>query len=124
MTNTQALKQVDSMLAQMRALTRTAQGAPEAGRPGALAGDGPAAAPVPGSSSGAFAAELARSLNRVSHTENAAYSQARAFELGAPDVSLSNVMIDLQKANLSLQATVQVRNRFVEAYKEIANLAI
>jgi flagellar hook-basal body complex protein FliE len=33
-------------------------------------------------------------------------------------------MIDLQKANLAFQATVQVRNRLVDAYKEIANLSI
>jgi len=44
--------------------------------------------------------------------------------MGDPDISLSNVMIDLQKAGLAFQATVQVRNRLVEAYKEIANMAV
>jgi len=112
MINSQALASVENLLAQMRAVTRASQGLTD--QP-AVAQAGPA---------GSFASELAQSLNRVSHAQNAANAQARAFEMGDPDVSLSNVMIDLQKANLSFQATVQVRNRLVDAYKEIANMAV
>lgn len=112
MINSQALASVENLLAQMRSVARASQGlnsqpqAVEAAQPGG------------------FAAELARTLNRVSDAQNAANAQARDFELGATDVSLSDVMIDLQKAGLAFQATVQVRNRLVEAYKEIANMAI
>jgi flagellar hook-basal body complex protein FliE len=112
MISPQSLSSIENMLAQMRAVTRAAQGLPEQGA-------SRAAAPT-----GGFAAELARSLNRVSEAQNAAAGQARAFGLGEPGVSLNNVMIDLQKANLAFQGTVQVRNRLIDAYKEIANMAI
>jgi flagellar hook-basal body complex protein FliE len=113
MMTSQALSSVESLLAQMRSVARAAQGVDQPVRP-----DGPSGA------SGGFAAELTRSLNRVSQAQNAANAQAQSFELGNPDIGLSNVMIDLQKANLAFQATVQVRNRLVDAYKEIANLSI
>ncbi|MDN5936229.1 MAG: flagellar hook-basal body complex protein FliE [Nitrosospira sp.] len=111
MISSQSLSNVENLLAQMRAVTRAAQGlpAPDAAQPVA--------------DSGGFAAELARSLERVSHAQNTAVRQAHAFELGASDISLSDVMIDLQKANLSFRATVQVRNHLIDAYKQIANMA-
>lgn len=112
MLTSQALSSVESLLSQMRAVTRAAQG-------GGLSETAPAA-----DSQGGFAAELARSLKRVSQVDQAANAQAQAFELGDRDISLSQVMLDLQKASLSFQATVQVRNRLVEAYKEVANMAI
>ncbi len=112
MINSQALASVENLLSQMRSVARASQGLTVQPRSG------------PAQASGGFATELARSLDRVSHAQNAANAQARAFELGDPSVSLSNVMIDLQKAGLSFQASVQVRNRLVEAYKEIANMAI
>ena len=111
MLTSQALASVENLLSQMRAVARESQG---------LSTNPVASA----DRSGGFAAELANSLNRVSHAQNAANAQAKAFEMGDPDISLSNVMIDLQKAGLSFQATVQVRNRLVEAYKEIANMAV
>lgn len=112
MISSQSLSSIENMLAQMRAVTRAAQGLPAQNT----------AQPI--EASGGFAAELARSLNRVSEAQNAAASQARAFELGEPGISLNNVMIDMQKAGLAFQGTVQVRNRLIDAYKEIANMAV
>lgn len=112
MISSQALSNVENLLTQMRAVTRAAQGLP--------AQEGTQSI----TDSGGFATELAHALKRASHAQNAAARQARAFELGEPGIPLSNVMIDLQKANLAFQATVQVRNRLVEAYKQIANMAI
>jgi len=71
-----------------------------------------------------FAAELHRSIRRVTAAQNAATAQAKAFELGAPDVSLNDVMIDLQKASIGFQTAVQVRNKLVAAYKEISSMAV
>jgi flagellar hook-basal body complex protein FliE len=105
------LSGIESMLSQMRAAVAAASSS----TPGTQ--DKPAV-------SGGFAAELQRSLQQVSTLENSATAQAKAFELGAPDVSLNNVMIDMQKVNLALQATVQVRNRLVAAYQEVASMAV
>jgi len=106
------LSGISSMLAQMRAVVSAAEGAD-----GALASR---AAGAPGG----FATELRRSLQRVSTAQMHAHAQADAFELGAPDVSLNDVMIDMQKANLSFQTAVQVRNKLVSAYQEIASMQV
>lgn len=112
MINSQSLSSIENLLTQMRAVTRAAQGLPAQEGTQSVA------------DLGGFATELAHALKRTSHAQNAAAHQARVFELGEPGIPLSSVMIDLQKANLAFQATVQIRNRLVAAYKEIANMAI
>lgn len=49
---------------------------------------------------------------------------ARDFELGASSASLPDVMVSIQKANVSFQQVVQVRNRLVSAYHEIMNMQV
>ncbi|HAL37241.1 MAG TPA: flagellar hook-basal body complex protein FliE [Polaromonas sp.] len=71
---------------------------------------------------GGFAGELKKSLDRISDTQQNAYSQAEAFELGKPGVALNDVMIDMQKANIGFQMGLQVRNKVVAAYQEIMNM--
>lgn len=107
----QNISGVENMLAQMRALSRAAASP-------SLQTDHGVREP------GGFAAELARSLQRVAQAQNGAAAQARAFEMGVSDISLNDVMIDMQKANIAFQATVQVRNRLVAAYQEIASMPI
>lgn len=107
----QNLSAIENMLSQMRAVAQAASSTP-------LRTTNTMA------ESGGFAAELARSLGRVSDMQNSSAAQARAFQLGAPDVALNNVMIDMQKAGIAFQATVQVRNRLVAAYQEIASMAV
>ena len=45
-----------------------------------------------------------------------------AFETGAANISLADVMVSTQKANVSFQAMLQVRNKLVEAYKDVMNM--
>ncbi|AOB31058.1 flagellar hook-basal body protein FliE [Bordetella sp. H567] len=104
---------IENMLEQMRQVVRVAQdgGTPDGVGGAAQVGEG-------------FAAELQRSLKRVSGAQNAAVAQSKAFELGAPNVSLNDVIVDMQKANVGFQTAVQVRNRLVSAYKEISSLSV
>jgi flagellar hook-basal body complex protein FliE len=109
---------IESMLSSMRAAVQAAQGANTV----AL---GRAAERLNGTGELiGFAAELQRSLAKVSAVHKHAQVQAQRFDLGDPDVALNDVMIDLQKANLGLMMTIQVRNKFVAAYKEIASMAV
>jgi len=39
-------------------------------------------------------------------------------------VNLQDVMVNLQKANLSFQQMVQVRNKLVTAYQDIMNMSV
>lgn len=101
------------MLAQMREIAAAASALPAA------------SSPVPsGNGNHGFAAELGRSLQRVSAMQTDAATQAQAYSMGKPGVSLNDVMIDLQKANLAFQTSVQVRNRLVAAYQEIASMPV
>ncbi len=99
------------MLSQMRAVAQAAS-------------SGAVHTPNTVAESGGFAAELARSLGRVAEMQNTAGAQTRAFQMGDPGISLNNVMIDSQKAGIAFQATLQVRNRLVAAYQEIASMAV
>ena len=103
---------LNSVLQQMSALA--AQAGAQPARPDASGATG----------AGAFADELRRSLARVSQAQEASQAKATAFELGAPDVVLSDVMIDMQKAGIAFQTAVQVRNRLVSAYQEIAGMPV
>ena len=107
----QNLSAIENMLSQMRAVAQAAS-------------SGAVRTPNTVADSGGFAAELARSLGRVAEMQNSSAAQTRAFQLGDPGVSLNNVMIDSQKAGIAFQATVQVRNRLVAAYQEIASMAV
>ncbi|PLC52242.1 flagellar hook-basal body complex protein FliE [Pollutimonas nitritireducens] len=107
----QNISAIENMLSQMRAVAQAASA-------------GPVRTPNMVPDSGGFAAELARSLGRVAEMQNSSAAQTRAFQAGDADVSLNNVMIDMQKAGIAFQATVQVRNRLVAAYQEIASMAV
>jgi flagellar hook-basal body complex protein FliE len=44
--------------------------------------------------------------------------------MGDRSVSLAEVMIASQKSSVAFEATVQVRNKLVESYKEIMNMPV
>ena len=49
---------------------------------------------------------------------------AQDFSAGTGNASLQDVMMSLQKANLSFQQMVQVRNKLVSAYHDIMNMQV
>ena len=71
-----------------------------------------------------FSDSLRAMLDKVNDQQLNADGIAQKFALGDDSVNLSDVMIERQKASLSLQATVQVRNKLVSAYHEIMNMQV
>ncbi len=71
-----------------------------------------------------FAETLQNSLRRVNDTQVEAKQVAEAFEMGKPGVDLVKVMIASQQSQIALRATVEVRNRLVQAYQDIMNMPI
>jgi flagellar hook-basal body complex protein FliE len=69
-----------------------------------------------------FAAMLKQSIESVNDTQQTAGKMAQAFETGDTNVSLAEVMVASQKASVSFQAMLQVRNKLVEAYKDVMNM--
>ncbi len=60
-------------------------------------------------------------VNETNNLTNAAQEAEISYSLGLTD-SIHDLQVAQQKANLSLQYTVAVRNKVLEAYKEIMNL--
>lgn len=111
------MSQVDvtQLLTQMRAMAaRADQGI----------GIGPGAGAAQQAGQVNFAHLLKESVDKVNETQQQAAGLSRNFELGKSQVNLAEVMVALQKASVSFEAMVQVRNKLVSAYQEIMNLPI
>lgn len=103
---------IQEMLAQLRAAGAQASGAArETGQ-------------VDGSRGPSFADVLKSNLDGVNSAQQNAEALGRRFSLGDDSVNLSDVMIATQKANISFQATVQVRNKLVSAYHDIMQMSV
>ena len=48
----------------------------------------------------------------------------REVQLDNPTVSLEQTMVAMQKGQIGFQATLQVRNRLVQAYTDIMNMHV
>jgi flagellar hook-basal body complex protein FliE len=73
---------------------------------------------------GSFGDVLKQSIEGVAQTQAKASQMASAFERGDPGIDLAQVMIQGQKADLSFRAMTEVRNKMVDAYKEIMNMSV
>ena len=63
-------------------------------------------------------------VNKVNETQQHAGELKTQFELGNPDIDITEVMVKSQVATVSFQAMTQVRNRLVSAYQEIMNMSV
>jgi flagellar hook-basal body complex protein FliE len=111
------LDPMGSALDQMRSMAAEAGGGlrSDTVATGAVTGGADSATAV----GGQFAQALKASIDKISDNQTHAVGEARAFELGSPNVSLNDVMVDMQKANVGFQFGLQVRNKLVNAYNEI-----
>ena len=83
-------------------------------------------APATNTSQGSvpFLDVLKRSLDQVNATQAQAQTTAQEFQTGQNGVSLEDAMVSMQKANISFQAAVQVRNKLVAAYTDVMNMQV
>ncbi|MCP3667012.1 MAG: flagellar hook-basal body complex protein FliE [Gammaproteobacteria bacterium] len=100
---------IDQVLAQMRVMS--AQAASQA-------------KPVEQGASGDFGSLLKDSIDQVSMAQSKSSELKQAFEMGSSDVNLAEVMIAVEKSGLAFDAMVQVRNKLVDAYKDVMNMPI
>lgn len=101
---------IDQMLSELRSVSQTAQNKPVQGAEAAGGTD--------------FAQVLQTAMADVSAAQKEARAMAQDFSAGDPNVNLQDVMVNLQKASLSFQQMVQVRNRLVTAYQDIMNMPV
>lgn len=72
---------------------------------------------VGGGSAGSFGNLLKDAIQQVNELEKG--SQGELQKYMKEETDLHSVMISLEKADLSFQAMMQVRNKIVQAYQEI-----
>lgn len=73
---------------------------------------------------GAFANMLHEAFETVNNLQNDSSNKQTRFDLGDRTMTLSDVMLASQKASISFDATLQVRNKMIEAYKTISQMQI
>ena len=71
-----------------------------------------------------FSAMLKQAIDNVNGLQQSSSTLRNSFEMGDQNVSLSDVMIASNKSGLAFDATVQVRNKMVEAYKEVMSMPV
>ena len=75
-------------------------------------------------SSSDFGSMLKQAVNAVNDIQHEAKDKRNAFEMGDRSVTLADTMVTAAKAGIAFDATMQVRNKFVEAYKEIMSMPV
>lgn len=84
----------------------------------------------PGSAAGSttgevdFASVLGGALSGAGEAERTASDAAARFAAGDPDVGIHEVMIAAEKANISVRYAVTLKNRAIEAYRELLNTPV
>jgi flagellar hook-basal body complex protein FliE len=73
---------------------------------------------------GGFQSAMSQALRAVSNNQAQASQMQREVQLDNPTVSLEETMVAMQKAQIGFQATLQVRNRLVQAYSEIMSMQV
>lgn len=76
-----------------------------------------------GAKPGDFTAALKGALEQVNGLQSEASSAASAFERGET-TDIAAVMLAKQKASVSFEATLQVRNKLLSAYKDIMSMPV
>ena len=105
--------EINSVLAQMRVLAQDlhANDATSLQQPQSNQGPG-------------FAEAMQQAIENVNTKQAEAADLVNRFETGAGDTSVAEVMVAMQKASVSFQAMTEVRNRLVEAYREIMSMPL
>jgi len=71
-----------------------------------------------------FGDTLQNALQSVNAAQKRSGELAQAFELGDPRADLARVMVASQQSQIGFRATVEVRNRLVQAYQDVMNMPI
>ena len=71
-----------------------------------------------------FSEVMENSLNSVNETLMNSGKMAAAFEKGDSNISMAELMVNMEKASVSFQAMTQVRNKLLTAYQEIMNMPV
>lgn len=105
---------VDQILGQIRAL-RQQTPTVRSEAPAALEGSKPL---------NGFADLFKQSIEAVKKTDETSGQLKEAFIRGDSTVSLAQVMVASQKADITFRGVVEVRNKMIDAYREVMRMSV
>lgn len=73
---------------------------------------------------GSILTQAKNSIHHVSDAQNSTDALKQAYLTGDPNTSVSQVMVASVKSKIAFEGLVAVRNKFLDAYKEIMNMPI
>ncbi|MFZ5943713.1 MAG: flagellar hook-basal body complex protein FliE [Bacillota bacterium] len=73
---------------------------------------------------GSFQNLLEKALGEVNNLQLDSDKKALVFASGNPNIDVHDVMISMEKAQLALQLTIEIRNKLVEAYQEVMRMQV
>ncbi len=120
MSNAASINSVLSQIRSYQAQVNQAAPATDVARSNAIGG-------LPGvqqPSAPSFTETLRGALAGVNQAQQTSGALAAAFERGDPNADLARVMIASQQSQLAFRATVEVRNRLVQAYQDVMNMPL
>ena len=97
------------ILERNEALARTAQAGP--------------AAPATEAGGASFADTFGEALKSVNETQARSTKLSEAYERGE-EIDIAKVMLARQQASVGFEATLQVRNKLLSAYKDIMSMPV
>ena len=71
-----------------------------------------------------FQSMLTSAVEQVNSVQKYSNKLAEAYQLGDPNVTLSQVVVASEKASIAFEAMTEVRNRLVSAYEDIMKMPI
>ncbi|MDG2526523.1 flagellar hook-basal body complex protein FliE [Stenotrophomonas sp. HITSZ_GD] len=77
-----------------------------------------------GAQGASFSETLRGALSGVNEAQQKSGALAKAFEMGDPSADLARVMVASQQSQIAFRATVEVRNRLVQAYQDVMNMPL
>jgi flagellar hook-basal body complex protein FliE len=81
------------------------------------------AAPGPAAEPGAFGSVLSEAIRRVEGDRAESRASVERFLAGEPE-EIHHLVLNAQKAELSFELFLQVRNKVVQAYQEIMRMPV
>ena len=79
---------------------------------------------APGVGAPSFGDALGNALKKVNSLQAETRDLQAAFERGDPKADLARVMVAAQASSVAFRATVEVRNRLVQAYQDVMNMPL
>lgn len=70
-----------------------------------------------------FSDVMSKALQQVSDSQSKAADLVKSFQAG-DEVDVTKVMLAREKASLSFEATLQVRNKLLSAYKDVISMPV